>query len=114
MNETQTNSFKSFSKMVSVVMRLKPGEDLKHALDKYIKEHQIRSACLLSCCGSLQQATIRYAGKKDTDVLKGKFEIVSLIIYITAEIVMGILTDYQFNRVLDSESGYKELEVKTI
>ena len=127
---------------MAVAMRLKPGEDLKGALDNFVKEHQIKAACMITCCGSLQQATIRYADQNDADVLKGKFEIVSLtgtlsetgshlhisisdekgqttgghlkegtLVYTTAEIVIGILTDYQFDRVFDGASGFKELLV---
>lgn len=128
---------------MAIAMRLKPGEDVKIMLDRFVKEHHIKAACMITCCGSLQQATIRYADKKDADVLKGKFEIVSLtgtlsetgshlhisvsdekgqttgghlkegtVVYTTAEIVIGILTEYQFDRAFDSLSGYKELLIK--
>jgi predicted DNA-binding protein with PD1-like motif len=33
------------------------------------------------------------------------------LIYTTAEIVIGLSSDYQFNRSLDSETGYLELEI---
>ncbi|MGB3534559.1 MAG: hypothetical protein WBA13_13720 [Microcoleaceae cyanobacterium] len=31
------------------------------------------------------------------------------LIYTTAEIVIGVSLDYQFNRCIDSETGYLEL-----
>lgn len=139
----QTNPAKTSSDMKATALRLKPGEDLKVMLDNYAKEHHIKAACMITCCGSLQQATIRFADQKDAAVLMGKFEIVSLtgtlsetgshlhisisdesgqtrgghlkegtIIYTTAEIVIGILTDYQFDREIDSTYGYKELLIK--
>ncbi len=139
----QTNVHFDSSNMKVFAMRLKPGEDLKVMLDNFIKEHHIKAACMITCCGSLQQATIRYADKKDASVLKGKFEIVSLtgtlsetgshlhisisdengqtigghlkegtIVYTTAEIVIGILSEYEFDRALDSISGYNELFIK--
>lgn len=126
--------------MMAVAMRLGPGEDLKVMLDKFVQEHHIKAACMITCCGSLQQASIRYADNKDADVLNGKFEIVSLtgtlsetgshlhisvsdgkgkttgghlkegtLVYTTAEIVIGILTEYQFDRAFDPRSGYNEL-----
>lgn len=33
------------------------------------------------------------------------------IIYTTAEIVIGVSSEYQFNRCLDAETGYLELEI---
>jgi len=139
----QTNSTIESSNMRAIAMRLKPGEDVKIMLDNFIKEHHIKAACMITCCGSLQQATIRYADKKDAAVLNGKFEIVSLIgtlsetgshlhisisdengqtigghlkegtiVYTTAEIVIGILSEYEFDRVPDSSSGYNELQIK--
>lgn len=34
------------------------------------------------------------------------------IIYITAEIVIGVTEEFSFIRTLDEETGYKELEIK--
>ncbi len=62
----------------AVTIRLKPGEDLKIQLDEYIKANHIKAACMLTCAGSLQQAAIRYAGLPAEEILKEKFEIVSL------------------------------------
>lgn len=129
--------------MMATALRLVPGDDVMVMLESFVKKHHIKAACMITCCGSLQQATIRYADQKDAEVLKGKFEIVSLtgtlsetgshlhisvsdgqgkttgghlkegsIVYTTVEIVIGILTEYQFDRVFDRRSGYKELLIK--
>lgn len=131
------------SSMRAVALRLKPGEDVKIALDNYVKEHHIKAACIVTCVGSLQQVSIRYADKKDADTLRGRFEIVSLtgtlaesgshlhisisdgtgktigghlkegsLVYTTAEIVIGILSELEFAREVDSIYGYKELIIK--
>lgn len=68
----------SWSVMQSATIRLKPGEDLKSTLEAYIKLHQIKAACIISCVGSLKEASIRYADQKEATTLKEKFEIVSL------------------------------------
>lgn len=130
------------SDIKSVTLRLKPGQDLKAELDSFITKNKIGAACVLTCVGSLQQTSIRYADQKETSSMKGKFEIVSLtgtlsvsgshlhisvsdstgkttgghlkegsIIYTTAEIVIGILSDLKFIREVDSTYGYRELRV---
>jgi predicted DNA-binding protein with PD1-like motif len=141
-----TNMFaQNNSAMQAVAFRLEPGEDLKASLDKYVKDHHIKAACIVTCSGSLQQAVIRYADKKDADTLNGKFEIVSLtgtlaesgshlhisvsdgngrtigghlkegsLVYTTAEIVIGILSDLEFTRETDTTYGYKELVIKNL
>jgi len=68
----------NLSDVKSATLRLKPGEDLKLILDAYIKFNEIKAACILSCAGSLQVASIRFADQKETNILKEKFEIVSL------------------------------------
>jgi uncharacterized protein len=68
-----------YSEVRAVTIRLKPGEDLKQSVDSFISKNNIAAACLLSCVGSLCEASIRYADQKDVTHLKGKFEIVSLV-----------------------------------
>ena len=139
---TITMSAQSNSSMNAVALRLKPGEDLKKTLEAYVKDHQVKAACIITCCGSLTQAAIRYADKPNTDTIVGKFEILSVtgtlsengshlhlsiadgkgntigghlkegsLIYTTAEIVIGILPDLEFERETDSTYGFKELKV---
>lgn len=59
-------------------LRLKPGEDLKFALDEFARSNRIEAACILTCVGSLRKAALRFANQAETTVLDGHFEIVSL------------------------------------
>ncbi len=67
-----------FSKIKAITLRLKPGDDLKMQLDAFINMNKIKAACIITCVGSLKQATIRYANKPNADTLHGHFEMVSL------------------------------------
>jgi predicted DNA-binding protein with PD1-like motif len=122
-----------FSSIYAVTIRLHPGQDLKGALDAFVRAEQCSAACIITCVGSLQQAAI----------LTGKFEIISLtgtlspmashlhisisdsagkmiaghlkegsVIYTTAEIVIGVLPDVVYSRETDVTYGFKELVVK--
>ena len=65
--------------MNAVTIRLLPEQDLKQALQAYCVEHQIDAACVISCVGSLERATLRMAGGTDTKIFWGAREIVSLV-----------------------------------
>lgn len=140
----QTNAQQlSTSVTQSYAFRLRPNQDLKKELQRFIDEKQLSAACVLTCVGSLTSVNIRYANQEKYEMLKGHFEIVSLVgvlskngshihisvsdstgktigghlgdeslIYTTAEIVLGIMPDYDFVRELDPTFGYKELVVR--
>ncbi|CAN7945614.1 unnamed protein product [Ixodes pacificus] len=126
------------------VLRLKPGDALKASLRRVISDLELRAAFVVSCVGSVQSFTLRYAsdinGKSRTETRKERMEILSLTgtlsgndrghlhaslgdvnghvigghvvemeIYTTAEVVIGELTDANFERVGDSETGCDEL-----
>lgn len=59
-------------------MRLKPGEDLKLAIDSIVAIHGIKAGWIITAVGSLTQTNIRYANQPKGVQLKGHFEIVSL------------------------------------
>jgi uncharacterized protein len=59
-------------------MRLHPHQDLQAELDNWAQEQAIEAACVLTCVGSLRQATLRFADQPGGTTLHGKFEIVSL------------------------------------
>lgn len=65
--------------MKAVAIRLMPGADLKQSLADYCVDHRIDAACIVSCVGSLQRASIRFADCKDSTVIDEKLEIVSLV-----------------------------------
>ncbi len=140
----QTNAQQlSTSVTQSYAFRLRPNQDLKKELQRFIDERQLSAACVLTCVGSLTSVNIRYANQEKYEILKGHFEIVSLVgvlskngshihisvsdstgrtigghlgdeslIYTTAEIVLGIMPDYDFVREPDPAFGYKELVVR--
>jgi predicted DNA-binding protein with PD1-like motif len=64
--------------MRTMALRLPPGADLKRALLDYCEDQQIEAACVLAAVGSLQDASIRFAGRKSACHAEGKLEIVSL------------------------------------
>ncbi len=64
--------------MKTYVLRLRPGEDPKAALDHFAQAHQLLAACVLTCVGSLRKAVLRFANQEQAVTLAGHFEIVSL------------------------------------
>lgn len=66
------------STLKAIALRLTPGQDLKEELDNLVHHHHLNAACILTCVGSLTQATLRLANQPDETVYTGHFEIVSL------------------------------------
>ena len=60
------------------VVRLEPGDDLLVSLKQVIVANNIEAACILSCVGSLDHASLRLANQSGKSFFPGKFEIVSL------------------------------------
>lgn len=58
--------------------RLKPGEDLKGGIQKFITEKQIKAGWISTGVGSLTHYTIRFANQPNGASNSGHFEIVSL------------------------------------
>ena len=74
-----TTSAQRFSSPLKVhVMRLSPHEDLKLALKKFAGDNNIRAAIILTCVGSLEQYSLRFANEKSPSSRTGYYEIVSL------------------------------------
>ena len=46
-------------------LRLTPGQEIKGALTEFVKRKKLRSAFIVTCCGSVRSATLRYAEKPD-------------------------------------------------
>ena len=67
----------SKSSVEAHVLRLGPDEDPKLALMKYVHEHKLSSASVVSAVGSLKVAAMRYANQKDVVKLEGFREVVS-------------------------------------
>ncbi len=60
-------------------IRLKPDQDLKESLRRFVNEKTIQAGFILTAVGSLKQATLRFANQAHSQVLQEKFEIVSLV-----------------------------------
>ncbi|MBC7867509.1 MAG: DNA-binding protein, partial [Gloeobacteraceae cyanobacterium ES-bin-316] len=67
MHTTRTHAF-----------RLKPGEDLRLGIQKFVKEENIEAGWINTCVGSLTTYSIRFANQPNNAVGTGHFEIVSL------------------------------------
>ena len=65
--------------MQTFALRLKPHADLKQSLQEWVAYQDIQAGCMVSAVGSLEQATLRFAGRSVSRLLKRKFEIVSLV-----------------------------------
>ncbi len=59
--------------------RFKPNQDLKKSLKEFVNINNIQAGFILSGVGSLKQANLRFAGQSESQLLREKFEIVSLV-----------------------------------
>ncbi|WP_036172468.1 PPC domain-containing DNA-binding protein [Massilia sp. 9096] len=64
--------------MKTLALRIPAGLDLRAALAELPALHGVRAAFVLQGIGSLSAAAIRYAGRPDSDLLRGDLEILSL------------------------------------
>lgn len=64
--------------MNAVAIRLKPRQDLKAELDQFVRQQAFAAACIVTCVGSLTQATLRHANQATGTFYQRHFEIVSL------------------------------------
>ena len=58
--------------------RLKPGQDLKQEIQKFVTDKQIKAGWINTCVGSLAEYNIRFANQPEGAKDSGHFEIVSL------------------------------------
>ena len=77
--QTMTPVPPNASAMTVHVLRLRPGEDLKRALDGYVATNAIEAAVIVSCVGSLDVASIRFANRPEATSVPGKLEITGLV-----------------------------------
>ena len=66
-------------KMKIFAIRLKPEEDLKISLTRFVQENNIQAGFILTAVGSLKQSTLRFASQNYSQVFKQRLEIVSLV-----------------------------------
>lgn len=67
------------SSMTTLSFRLRPGQDLKLALDELVQDNRIAAGTLLTCVGSLTDVALRLANQNEATHYRGHFEIVSLV-----------------------------------
>lgn len=60
-------------------IRLKPDEDLKDSVSRFVKYNDIQAGFILTAVGSLKVATLRFANQNYAHAFKDCFEIVSLV-----------------------------------
>ena len=60
-------------------LRLLPQQEVLSALRDFIRLNGLRAAWISGCVGSLSDVAFRFAGREETTLLSGKFEVVSLI-----------------------------------
>jgi uncharacterized protein len=69
--------------MKIIAFRVRPGNDLKTAIEEKVRDHAIAAGFIVSCVGGLRQACVRMAGatpgKQDIRTFEQDFEIVSLV-----------------------------------
>lgn len=64
--------------MRTLVLRLNPGDDLRASLDAALKQSGAEAAFVVSGIGSLQGASIRFAGAEVPTRIEGDLEILTL------------------------------------
>ena len=64
--------------MLIHALRLKPGQDLKQALNDFVRQNKITAAWIMSGIGSLQEANIRYANQPHGKSETAYFEILNM------------------------------------
>lgn len=67
------------STMHTCSVRLRPGQDLKKALEALVQQERIAAGAVLTCVGSLTDVTLRLANQEGSSNWQGHFEIVSLV-----------------------------------
>lgn len=65
--------------MKTIVIRLKPGQELKKELDNVVEKNNIQAGSIVQAVGSLKEASVRFAAQPNATKLTGPFEIVSLV-----------------------------------
>ena len=62
----------------SYALRLRPGNDLRLSIEKFVKENAIEAGWIVTSVGSLTTYSIRFANQKNPVTSEGFFEIISL------------------------------------
>ena len=60
-------------------LRLQPNTDLRYEIEKLVKKCNWNAAWIITCAGSLHQVCLRMANSTSHELIKGPFEITSLV-----------------------------------
>ena len=72
------------SSLTVYCLRVLPGQELQATILGYVKKNNLKAAFVMTCCGSVTKATLRYAQKSDgvnvreSDPSKCKHEMVGV------------------------------------
>lgn len=66
------------TKVNTYAIRLKPGDDLKNAIQAFVSENYIKAGWIITCVGSLRAYSLRFANQQTATRCEGFFEIVAL------------------------------------
>jgi uncharacterized protein len=77
--KTVKNVAPNASPMIVHMIRLRPGDDLKKSVEGYVATNNIEAAVIVSCVGSLNVASLRFANRPEATPVAGKLEITSLV-----------------------------------
>ena len=64
--------------MKLVLLRLRPGDDLRSALEVWMAQQEKQAGCVISAVGSLSVAQLSLAGTAESTKLAGDLEILNL------------------------------------
>jgi len=59
-------------------LQLRPGNDLRQALETWMGEQEEQAGCVISAVGTLSVAQLRFAGAAEATTIHGELEILSL------------------------------------
>lgn len=83
--KAQTFEFAKADKIKIYALRLKPNQDLRAELERFVKENKIGAGFIITAVGSLKETKIRLADQPDSAAFEGKYEIVSLVGTLSAD-----------------------------
>lgn len=78
LSSCNTSNRKPMDTVKAYAFRLKPGQDLKTEIQKFVNEKQIKAGWINTCVGSVTNYQIRFANQPGGSSDSGHFEIVSL------------------------------------
>jgi len=65
--------------MKTHAFRLRPGQQLREEIDRFVEKKNIKAGIILTCVGNLTKGVIRMADASIVKIYSGSFEIVSLV-----------------------------------